>query len=77
MNEGGDSHVPGGVSGHSEAEKRPNPVIVKRRYENSGGATCSENVCPCSFVQVVINVINITVLTKNIFKLFQLNFHFF
>lgn len=73
MNKSGGSQVPGGVSGHTKAEKGPNPVIVKRRDEDSGGATCSENVCPCSFVQVVINVIDITVHIISQFLIFLIS----
>jgi hypothetical protein len=37
---------------------------VKRGYENCGGTTSSKNVSPSPLVQVVIDVVNITVLVK-------------
>ena len=65
MDNGGDGQVPCGVSGHTQAEKWPNPVIMERRYKNSGCTTCTEYVSPCSLVQVIVYVINVTA-TKSI-----------
>lgn len=59
MDKGGDGHVPGGVSGHSKAQKGPNPVVMERRNENGCSTTSSKNISPSSLVQMVIDVINI------------------
>jgi hypothetical protein len=64
MNKSCYGHVPGSVRGHTKTKKRPYTVVVKRGYENCGGTTSSKNISPSPLVQVVIDVVNITVLVK-------------
>ena len=61
MNKSCNSQVPSSVSGHSKSQKRPNTVIVKRRYEHRGGTASSKDISPSSFIQVVIYVVDVTV----------------
>lgn len=61
MNKGCYCQVPSSVSGHSKSQKRPNTVIVKRRYEHRGGTASSKDISPSSFIQVVIYVVDVTV----------------
>lgn len=53
--------VPGRVCRHAKAKKRPDPIVVKRWYENCSSTASSKNVGPCSLVQMVVDVIYITV----------------
>lgn len=61
VNKSCNGQVPGSVSGHAKPNKRPNTVIVKRRYEHRSRTACPEYICPCPLVQSVIYVIYITV----------------
>lgn len=61
MNKGNYCQVPSSVSGHFQSWKRPNMVIVKRRYEHRGGTTSSKYISLSSFIQVVIYVVDVTV----------------
>ena len=64
MNESCYSHVPSSVSGHSKSKKRPNTVIVEGGNEHRGGTASSKDVSPSPFIQVVIYVVNVTVLAN-------------
>lgn len=64
MYKGGNGHIPGGVSGHAEAEKRPDSVVMKGRDEHSGGTASTKNISPCSLIQSVVDVVNVTVLIR-------------
>lgn len=64
MKKRGNGEIPSSVSGHDQAKKGPNSVVVERRDEDGGGATRSEYVSPCPLVQIVIYVINIAATNK-------------
>lgn len=57
MKERGNCEIPGSVSGHEEAQKGPDSVVVKGRNKDSGGTASSKDVSPSPLVQVVIYVI--------------------
>lgn len=59
MEKGSNSEVPRRVGGHDEAEERPDPVVVERRDEHSGGAASAEDVCPRPLVQPVVDVVDV------------------
>lgn len=61
MNKGSDGQIPSSVGGHSQPKEGPNPVVVEWRYEHSGGTASSKDICPCPLVQMVVNVVYITV----------------
>lgn len=62
MNNCSNGHVPGGVSSHAKAKERPNPVVVKWGYEDGCSTASSENVCPRSLIQSIVDVVDVTVL---------------
>lgn len=64
MDNSGYGQVPGRISGHAKAKKRPNTVVVKGRNEHSGGAASSKNIGPCSLIQSVVDVVNVTVFIR-------------
>lgn len=64
VNQGSNGQIPGRIGGHTKTKKRPNPVIVERRNEDSCGTASSEDVGPCPLVQSVIYVVYIAVNSK-------------
>jgi hypothetical protein len=67
MNNSCNGEIPSCVSCHSKSKERPNTVIVEGWYEHSCSTTCSKDICPSSFVQVVIYVVDVAVSTnKNV-----------
>ena len=65
MHKGGNSEVPSSVGSHEEAKKGPDSVVVEGWDEHCGGTTCSENVSPCPFVQVIIYVVYVAAQIKS------------
>lgn len=65
MGKSSNSEVPSGVSGHPEAKKRPNPVVVERWYEHRRGTASPKYVRPCPLVQIIVYVVNVTVFPNN------------
>lgn len=61
-------HIPSRVSGHAKAKKRPKTIVMERGDEHSCSTACSEYVCPCAFVQMVIDIVYVTVIIFPIFK---------
>ena len=61
MNKCYNCQIPSSVSGHYKAKKRSNLIVVKEGYERSSGIAGSKYICPCSLVQMVIYIIDITV----------------
>lgn len=61
MDNSGYGQVPSGISGHSKAKKRPNPVVMKGRYEHCSSTASTKNIGPSPFVQIVVDVVYVTV----------------
>ena len=57
MKERGNCEVPSSVSGHEEAKKGPDSVVVEGRDKYSGGTACSKDVSPTPLIQIIIYVI--------------------
>lgn len=61
MSKSCNGHVPSSVGGHAKAKKRPNTVVMEGGYKYGGCAASSKYVRPCPLVQMVIDVVYITV----------------
>lgn len=57
MEEGGYGEIPSSVSGHGEAQKWPNSVVVERWNKYCGRTAGSEYVRPCPLVKLIVYVI--------------------
>ena len=57
MEERGNSEVPSSVSGHEEAKKGPDSVVVEGRDKYSGGTACSKDISPSPLIPIIIYVI--------------------
>jgi len=57
VEERGNSEVPSSVSGHEEAKRGPDSVVVEGRDKYSGGTACSKDISPSPLIQIIIYVI--------------------
>lgn len=65
VNQSCDGQVPCCVGGHAKTQKRPNTIVVEGGYEHCSSAASSKYISPGPLIQLVIDVVYITVLIKN------------
>lgn len=65
VEKGGNGEIPGGVSGHEEAEEGPHPIIVEGWDEHCRRTARPKYVRPSPLVQVVVYIVYVTETNDN------------
>lgn len=63
MKQSSNGHVPRCVGRHDKANEGPDSVVVEGRNKYCGGAASPKDVCPCPLVQVIVYVVDVTVIS--------------